>query len=188
MRHSQDVRARLLEAARAEFAEYGFAGARVDRIARAATASKERLYAHFADKQALFQAVVSLDAQEFFDAVALDPENLAEFVGRVFDHSLSTPQHLRMLTWARLDDVALALPDGEPGGGSKLEAIASAQASGLVDPSWDHHDLLPMLFALGFAWAQSPDPSAQQGDADARARRRAAAVEAARRILAAPPG
>ena len=36
-------------------------GARIDRIAKAAAASKERLYAHFTDKEALFRSVAGAD-------------------------------------------------------------------------------------------------------------------------------
>ena len=51
----------ILAAARAEFAHYGLAGARIDRIARTAQASKERLYAHFGDKETLFREVLAAD-------------------------------------------------------------------------------------------------------------------------------
>jgi len=52
------TRMRIFEAARIEFAEHGLAGARVDRIAAAAQASKERLYAYFGDKRSLFIATI----------------------------------------------------------------------------------------------------------------------------------
>src|SRR5689334_11886003 len=45
MRSAVDTRARILAAATAEFAERGLAGGRVDRIAAAADANKERIYA-----------------------------------------------------------------------------------------------------------------------------------------------
>ncbi|RKN50690.1 TetR/AcrR family transcriptional regulator [Micromonospora endolithica] len=47
----------ILAAALAEFLEHGYLGAGMDRIAARAKASKVTVYAHFADKQALFEAV-----------------------------------------------------------------------------------------------------------------------------------
>ena len=48
----------ILAAAAAEFAERGFAGARVDRIARRAGVNKAMLYYHFTSKQALYRTLL----------------------------------------------------------------------------------------------------------------------------------
>lgn len=58
VRDADASRARILEAATAEFAAYGLAGARVDRIAAAAGANKRMLYYYFGNKEALFLAVL----------------------------------------------------------------------------------------------------------------------------------
>lgn len=58
VRDAEASRARILEAATAEFAAYGLAGARVDRIAVAADANKRMLYYYFGNKEALFLAVL----------------------------------------------------------------------------------------------------------------------------------
>jgi TetR/AcrR family transcriptional regulator len=50
--------ARILAAAAVEFASQGYAGARVDRIARRARVNKAMLYYHFGSKQALYQALL----------------------------------------------------------------------------------------------------------------------------------
>ena len=52
------TRARILDAALAEFAEKGLAGARVDEIAARAGANKRMLYAHFGSKEALWLTVL----------------------------------------------------------------------------------------------------------------------------------
>ena len=49
---------RILAAAAAEFAERGFAGARVDRIARRARVNKAMLYYHFHNKKSLYRAIL----------------------------------------------------------------------------------------------------------------------------------
>jgi len=51
-------RQRILDAASAEFAALGFAGARVDAIADRAGVNKAMLYYHVGDKQALYTAVL----------------------------------------------------------------------------------------------------------------------------------
>jgi AcrR family transcriptional regulator len=53
-----EVDARILDAARRVFLERGLAGASIDEIAALARAGKPSIYARFADKEALFGAVV----------------------------------------------------------------------------------------------------------------------------------
>jgi AcrR family transcriptional regulator len=174
-----------LAAARSEFAKHGLAGARIDRIAKSAAASKERLYAHFTDKEALFRSVVAADMAEFFAAVTLRGDAVPEFVGDIYDLACRRPEHLRMMTWAGLEGITIDLPSlegGEPMVTRDIGVIEAAQAAGQVDPVWEPLDLLVMLFGVGLAWAQSPHPDAATGDLATVAARRAAAVEAARRI------
>jgi AcrR family transcriptional regulator len=56
-RRSQTID-RILKAATKEFSEAGFAGARVDEIAKSAGVNKATLYYHIGDKQALYAQVV----------------------------------------------------------------------------------------------------------------------------------
>lgn len=60
-------RRRVLTAAAAEFAARGFAGANVDRIARAARVNKAMIYYHFASKAALYREIL----RDMFEAVAV---------------------------------------------------------------------------------------------------------------------
>ena len=48
----------ILAAAKAEFAEFGLGGARMDRIAERAALNKRLIYYYFDDKEKLFQAVL----------------------------------------------------------------------------------------------------------------------------------
>jgi AcrR family transcriptional regulator len=187
VRSTNELRDTILSAARSEFAQYGLAGARIDRIAKAADASKERLYAHFGDKETLFRGVVAADAAEFFAAVTLLPDAVPEFVGDIFDLACRRPEHLRMITWANLEGFALDPPsieDRESVAARDIATIEAAQAAGQVDPSWHPMDLLVLLFGVALSWAQSPHPDAVTADLAIIAARRAAAVEAARRIVA----
>lgn len=183
MPSTTDVRSRILLAARSEFAAYGLAGARIDRIAKAASASKERLYAHFIDKGALFQAVLDLNATEFHQATSLDPADVPAFVGQVFDHAHEHPEILRMLTWARLEGIEYDLPGQVPAPDSKLAALREAQRLGLVDSSWAPEELLPILFGVAQAWVQAPLVAQHNAQDTPLAAHRSSAVEAARRIV-----
>jgi hypothetical protein len=58
------------------------------------------------------------------------------------------------------------------------------KAAGYVDKSWAPLDLLVLLFGIGLAWAQFPDPQPEADDPKVVAWRRASAVEAAARIIA----
>lgn len=189
MRSADELRDTILGAARAEFAHYGLAGARIDRIARAANASKERLYAHFGDKESLFRSVVAADSAEFFAAVSLRADAVPEFVGDIYDLACRQPEHLRMITWANLEGLALDPPpadewDSVPA--RHVRAIEEAQAAGHVDSVWQPMELLVLLFGVGLSWALSPHPDARTVDPDVVARRRADVVEAARRIVVPP--
>ena len=64
-RDPDGTKARLLEAAKREFARLGFGGARVDTIAARAKANKRMIYHYFSNKEALFTAVLEeTDAQD----------------------------------------------------------------------------------------------------------------------------
>ncbi|MDK1328642.1 TetR family transcriptional regulator [Arthrobacter sp. zg-Y1143] len=186
------TRARVMAAARKEFAQYGLAGARVDRIAAEARASKERIYAYFGSKSGLFTAVLEMNLQETTDGIPRDALDLPGFVGAMFDHATDYPEHLRMLDWARLEGAQELLPQrpcGRPG--PAVEDVARAQTDGIIDPSWDPHDLVTLLFSLASAWAQSPEvlfTGETAASHTSRERRREAAVNAACRLLAPATG
>ena len=72
------TRAGLLRAARAEFVAQGYAGAATEQIVVAAAVTRGALYHHFADKAALFAAVVADIAQEVATAMRARAERAAE--------------------------------------------------------------------------------------------------------------
>ena len=94
----------------AEFAEYGIAGARTDRIAHAARVNKALLYYYFKDKDALYEAVLDHVFQGLRDRVMpvleskLEPRaRLLEYVGRYFDYIAANPRFPRVVQseWMR---------------------------------------------------------------------------------------
>jgi TetR/AcrR family transcriptional regulator len=64
-RSADGSRERIFAAAAAEFAAHGYAGANVDRIARAARLNKAMIYYHFKSKAALYRAIL----RDMFGAV-----------------------------------------------------------------------------------------------------------------------
>jgi AcrR family transcriptional regulator len=100
---SQATKRRLLDAAFAEFVEVGLAGARVDSIARAASANKQAIYAYFGSKELLFDAVLTERLQFFADLVPLDPHDLPAYAGALFDLACKHPEHLRLRAWQQLE-------------------------------------------------------------------------------------
>jgi TetR/AcrR family transcriptional regulator len=77
---------RILAAAAVEFAERGFGGARVDRIARRARVNKAMLYYHFRSKQGLYRTLLRRTftiAAERMQTIAAGPGTAADKVDRV---------------------------------------------------------------------------------------------------------
>lgn len=138
----------------------------------------------------MFREVVDTDVAAFYRSVTLRPDAVPEFAGDVYDLGRNSPEHLRMITWARLEGLALDEPhaDGQAIFQHAVTAIETAQTDGHIDSSWDPLDLLALLFGIGLAWAHSPDPYESLTDRAVIARQRRAAVEAARRIVSAPCG
>ncbi|WP_078293308.1 TetR family transcriptional regulator [Mycobacterium sp. D16R24] len=183
---------RILAGAKAEFTEYGFAGARLNRIATTANASKERLYSYFESKEQLFEAVV---AQWINDAPYKVPFNAGDvpgYVAGLFDNIVADPQGARLQRWIELE-----APDGMFDNHmlrrifqAKLDEVRRGQQTGLIDPTWDPMSLLTMLIDIAYSMAASGfgidrivgEPLAEHTLAD----RRAAAAEAARRLVGGP--
>ena len=69
-RYSDTIQLRILDAASKEFADWGFAGARVDEIALRAGVNKALLYYHVGNKQTLYTAVLMRNFNRIEDALA----------------------------------------------------------------------------------------------------------------------
>lgn len=170
-----DTRERLLTAAGAEFAQFGIAGARVDRIAATARANKAQLYAYFGSKDALFDTVFAASLNGIVNAVPLDAEDLPEFAVRLYDEYLAHPELVRLATWARLErqPVGHLTADAERLDASKLDAIERAQESGFIDPLFTAFDVLTTVIAISMTWSPaSATFAATRDDDDAEHERR----------------
>ncbi|WP_338563649.1 TetR/AcrR family transcriptional regulator [Erwinia sp. E_sp_B04_7] len=101
---SADKQVRILEAARAEFAEKGFDGARVDSIALRAEANKQLIYYYFTNKDVLFTRVLEdayRDIREHEAALSLDAipasEAILKLVEFTWHYYLKNPEFIRLL-------------------------------------------------------------------------------------------
>jgi AcrR family transcriptional regulator len=101
-RDPQRTRERILSAALAEFAAKGFAGARVDLIARRARINKRMLYHYFGDKEGLFKAVLRRkisERQAWAENLSSDP---AERLPFWFKTACNDADWIRLLEWEAL--------------------------------------------------------------------------------------
>jgi TetR/AcrR family transcriptional regulator len=95
-------RERILFAALKEFSAKGFAGARVDAIARRANINKRMLYHYFGDKEGLFKAVLSRkigERQAWAEALSGEPEETLPFW---FEAACKDADWVRLFQWEAL--------------------------------------------------------------------------------------
>lgn len=86
---SAEMRQRLVDAARALFLEQGFAGTSTPAIVSAAGVTRGALYHHFADKQALFKAVLEQEAEALAKAVQRSDQNGLSAKQRLVDGAMA---------------------------------------------------------------------------------------------------
>jgi AcrR family transcriptional regulator len=101
-------RARILDGAAEEFAAAGFAGARIDRIARRTRLNVRMIYYHFGSKRGLYRAVLqhiyeqTSRVLEGLPAAAGEQRTLEAF-GRYFDLLTENPRFADVLVRELLD-------------------------------------------------------------------------------------
>ncbi|MET8983391.1 TetR family transcriptional regulator [Streptomyces sp. NPDC004539] len=187
---SEATRERIVSAATTEFARYGIAGARIDRIAKAAKTSKERVYAYFRGKEKLYSFVSGRELAAVTEAARMDPADLPGYAGRIHDYFIAHPERHRLMMWGQLELDPNATPaEDNPMQQSlmaKTEQLRQAQQDGRLDPSWNPLDVLVLVNQIASAWAMQPDlaatvPAAERSDF--LAARRSAIVAAVERVF-----
>ncbi|MEV6104188.1 TetR family transcriptional regulator [Streptomyces sp. NPDC051940] len=185
---TDSTRDRIVVAATAEFARHGIAGARIERIAKTAKTSKERLYAHFRGKEELYATVVAREMALVAEATRLDVTDLPGYAGRVHDYFTTHPDRLRLMNWGRLE-LADAPPDpDDPIQATvlhKTEQLREAQKAGHLDPAWDPVDILMFVNQLAMSWAGQTDllPTDEKRRTSFLTARREAIVTAVQRLF-----
>jgi AcrR family transcriptional regulator len=186
---AEATRRRIFQAATAEFAARGLAGARIDRIATEARANKQAIYLYFGSKEKLFGAVVRAKMAEIGNASDIDPDGLAESVGRLFDWYREHPELVRLLLWEALETPGEAQGEAERREEFRRKARHFTEhgvGGGPADPGRSQavQDLMFTVFGL-IAWNFAVPHLRrmildEEDEAAALARRRASVMEAAR--------
>lgn len=168
--HSRDrerTRRRLLDAALVEFAAYGIAGARMERIARIARCSAGLAYNYYGGKDELFEAVQS----EVVGAamVEFDAHDLPGYAGRLYDLQHRHPEFARLATWQRLER------RGSVSRVAEVEAVRAAQETGVVSSRFSAEHVVQLVLAIASMWSS--------GTCSNHLERRRCVEEAVRRLV-----
>jgi AcrR family transcriptional regulator len=170
-----ETKERILDAAFAEFAEYGVAGARVDRIAKNAGCNKNLIYVYFENKETLFATVLERHLSDTYAGLPFTPDDLPGMAGRVFDLARSHPDTYRLLAWATLERTALMPPARDSEHHRKVGLIGTRQEAGTVAADLPPELVLMSVLALATAWSPvfpfgaSANPSADLSTDEVRA-------------------
>jgi AcrR family transcriptional regulator len=104
-RDAERTRAEILDVATSEFADRGYAGARINEIADKTSTTKRMIYYYFGGKEQLYIAVLEQayglirSLEQSLDVEHLDPvEAIRELAALTFDHHESHPDFIRLVS------------------------------------------------------------------------------------------
>ncbi|WP_031048558.1 TetR family transcriptional regulator [Streptomyces sp. NRRL F-5650] len=187
-RDPEATKARIFEAAVAEFARHGIAGARIDRIAAEAKANKQLIYAYYGNKGELFASVLEKKMLDLAISVPVDPDDIEGWIDRLLDYHAAHPELLRLLFWEGMEYGTAELPheaERQAHYARKVAALRDGQERGVITGAIPAPDLLFLLVAMANWAVVVPQMKrilvgGEDGDGD---RLRDSIKEAARRIV-----
>jgi AcrR family transcriptional regulator len=104
-RDAERTRAEIIEVASSEFADKGYAGARVDEIAARMSTTKRMIYYYFGNKEQLYVEVLEhayagiRAIEQQLDVEHLDPvDAIRQLAELTFDHHESHPDFIRLVS------------------------------------------------------------------------------------------
>jgi TetR/AcrR family transcriptional regulator len=152
IRDAARTRAKILKAARDQFAARGFGGARMEAIAKGAGVTRQLLYHYFPSKDVLFEEVL---AQKFTHNHTPPPESGGPGLPfrQRFRGAAADPVGVRFMTWeaaelGRTGKIA-AEPERREAAARQMAMITEAQANGELPPEWPPEFLQLAISALG---------------------------------------
>ncbi|MFM9612650.1 TetR family transcriptional regulator [Streptomyces niveiscabiei] len=189
VRDPEATKARIFTAAVAEFARYGIAGARIDRIATEAKANKQLIYVYYGNKAELFTQVLSRRMVDLAAAVPVDPDDIDGWIDRLMDYHAANPDLLRLLYWEGIEYGTAELPDEQARRehyAHKVDAMRDGQERGVITDAIPPADLLFLIISLANWMTVVPQMSRilAGGEETDRDRLRSSIKEAARRLTA----
>jgi AcrR family transcriptional regulator len=149
---AERTKERILQAATDEFAAYGIAGGRIDRIAGAAKANKSLIYDYFGSKEELFTAVLARHLAHVYQTVRFTADDLPGYAARLFDFAMDHPSLMRLAMWNGLEQRRDWPLDEGSSLDAQVVAIGQAQADGIVTGSYPPEFLLTLVITLASAW------------------------------------
>ena len=150
-RDPERTRERILAAALREFSAAGFAGARVDRIARLARVNKRMLYHYFGDKADLFREILGRKLHERVAWMAAAPEDPAESLVFWLGAACRDRDWIRLLQWEALaagDGPVIREGERRRAVSQGLDKLRRHQARGLLARELDPRHLMLSMTAL----------------------------------------
>lgn len=186
LRDADATRARLLAAARHEFAAYGIAGARVDRIAAEARSNKAQIYHYFGSKNELFDAVFASVVEQVVREIPIDVDDLPGYAVRLAEGNQQHPDVLRLATWQRLERGTEPLPAALEATKAKVAQIARAQADGRLSDRYPAEVLLTTVVHVAALWAETSPQMAGVSERPPAAAQRRIIAQIVRDLLGTP--
>lgn len=150
-RNPKRTQERILQAAFKEFAAKGFAGARVDGIARRASINKRMLYHYFGNKEGLFREVLRRKMAERQAWGVATPDDPTASLPYWFDLACKDPDWIRLLEWEALQFVEKRLIDEEKrreSAGRAVGRIRRRQSKGHLSREFKAPHILLAMVAL----------------------------------------
>src|SRR5436190_9858316 len=150
-RNPERTQERIFKAAFKEFAGKGFAGARVDSIARRASINKRMLYHYFGDKEELFREVLRRKMRQRQAWWKATPDDPRESLPYWFELACKDINWIRLLEWEALQFGEERLIDEERRAEASAESVrrvAHRQVKGHLSAEFDPKRLLLAMVAL----------------------------------------
>ena len=153
-RDPERTRRLIVEAATAEFAAHGYAGARISAIATRAGVNQQLISYYFDGKEGLYHALA--EAWRERESELVDPDTpLPEQLRRYALERLNNPDGVRLLAWGGLEYTG---PPSDPDQAPRserlqryIDQIRTHQEAGKVPPDLDPATLTIMLMAAAMA-------------------------------------
>jgi TetR/AcrR family transcriptional regulator len=150
----RNTRERIRRAAVKEFSARGFAGARVERIARTAKVNIRMIYYFFDSKRGLLDDVLSEIFYRRKAWLGSDFDNIVDLLMTYFEGYAGDPESVRLLLWEALEtpsekaSLLSNFADRQEIVGQRIASLATMQKAGKVPARLDPRLLYLMLLAL----------------------------------------
>ena len=146
------TRERILRAATEEFAEHGFSGARINRIAAAANLNKQLIYHYFDSKDGIYAAVLGEMLTSMHDSVDA-ASDILQLMRRQIGDPEARRAWSRMVAWEGLagDRPVASAVERQESVHRQVQAIMRLQREGQLATDIDPRFALATIYAVGTA-------------------------------------